>query len=145
MTLRKWTKRNAEIIASEKKAKEKNVYHTNKRKQKNCKTLECVFECKVRLTEKKDMFQLYVTKARTENSVVPTLANFLMKNSTLLYAKNVHVIVMLLTATTSHMTYTVVVIEVESLKCRAVVDTGEGSFYILSKLISGLNTKIIRK
>ena len=76
---------------------------------------------------------------------MPTLANFLMKNNTLLYAKNVHVIVMLLTATTSHMTYTVVVIEVESLKCRAVVDTGEGSFYILSKLISGLNTKIIRK
>lgn len=76
---------------------------------------------------------------------MPTLANFVMKNSTLLYAKNVHVIVMLLTATTSHMTYTVVVIEVESLKCRALVDTGEGSFYILPKLISGLNTKIIRK
>ena len=76
---------------------------------------------------------------------MPTLANFVMKNSTPLYAKNLHVIVMLLTATTSHMTYTVVVIEVESLKCRALVDTGEGSFYILPKLISGLNTKIIRK
>ena len=43
------------------------------------------------------------------------------------------------------MTYPVVVIEVEGVRCRALIDTGEGSSYVSSKLISRLNKKPIRK
>ena len=43
------------------------------------------------------------------------------------------------------MTYPVVVIEVEGVKCTALIDTGAGSSYVSSKLISRLNKKPIRK
>ena len=43
------------------------------------------------------------------------------------------------------MTYPVAVIEVESVKCRALIDTGAGSSYVSSKLISRLDKKPIRK
>ena len=46
---------------------------------------------------------------------------------------------MLLTTNTIHVRYSVVVIEVEGVKCRGLIDTGEGSFYLSSKLISRLN------
>ena len=43
------------------------------------------------------------------------------------------------------MTYSVVVIEVEGVKYRVLIDTGAWSSYISSKLISTLNKKPIRK
>ena len=52
---------------------------------------------------------------------------------------------MLLTTNTIHVTYPVVVIEVEGVKCRELIDTGAGSSYVSSKLISRLNKKPIRK
>ena len=52
---------------------------------------------------------------------------------------------MLLTTNTSHVTYPVVAIEVEGTKCRALIDTGAGSSYVSSKLISRLNKKPIRR
>ena len=36
-------------------------------------------------------------------------------------------------------------IEVEGVKCRALIDTGAGSSYVSSKLISRLNKKTIHK
>ena len=52
---------------------------------------------------------------------------------------------MLLTTNTIHVTYPVVVIEVEGVKCRALIYTGAGSSYGSLKLISRLNKKPIRK
>ena len=50
---------------------------------------------------------------------------------------------MLLTTNTSLVTYPVLVIEVEGIKCRALIDTGAGSSYASSKLISKINKKPI--
>ena len=52
---------------------------------------------------------------------------------------------MLLTTNTIHVKYPVVVTEVEGVKCRELIDTGAGSSYVSSKLISRLNKKPIRK
>ena len=52
---------------------------------------------------------------------------------------------MLLTTNTIHETYPVVVIEVEGVTCRALIDTEAGSAYVSSKLISRLNKKPNRK
>ena len=48
---------------------------------------------------------------------------------------------MLLTTNTSLVTYPVLVIEVEGVKCRALIDTGAGSSYASSKLINKINKK----
>ena len=50
---------------------------------------------------------------------------------------------MLLTRNASLVTYPVLVIEVEGIKCRALIDTGAGSSYASSKLISKINKKPI--
>ena len=52
---------------------------------------------------------------------------------------------MLLTTNTSLVTYPVLVIEVEGVKCRALIDTGAGSSYASSKLINKINKKPIRR
>ena len=51
---------------------------------------------------------------------------------------------MLLTTNTSLVTYPVLVIEVEGVKCRALTDTGAGSSYASSKLINKIKKKPIR-
>ena len=50
---------------------------------------------------------------------------------------------MLHTPNTSLVTYPVLVIEVEGVKCRALIDTGAGSSYASYKLISKINKKPI--
>ena len=52
---------------------------------------------------------------------------------------------MILTTNTSLVTHPVLVIEVEGTICRALIDTGAGSSYASSKLISKINKKPIRK
>ena len=52
---------------------------------------------------------------------------------------------MLLTTNTSYVTYEVVMIEVESVECRALIDTRAESSYVSSKLISRLSKKPIRR
>ena len=52
---------------------------------------------------------------------------------------------MLLTTNTIHVKYLVVVIEVEGVKCRALIDTGTGGSCVSVRLISRLNKKPIRK
>ena len=52
---------------------------------------------------------------------------------------------MLLTTNTSLVTYPVLVIEVEGVKCRALIDTGAGSSYASYKLISKINKPICRE
>ena len=51
----------------------------------------------------------------------------------------------LLTANTSLVTYPVLVIQVEGLKCRALIDTGAGNSYASSNLINKINKKPIRR
>ena len=80
---------------------------------------------------------------RLQNAVVPKLAKFVMKSTTLQYAKKGSN--MLLTTNTIHVAYPVVAIEEEGVKCRVLIDTGAGSSYVSSKLISRLNKKPIRK
>ena len=46
---------------------------------------------------------------------------------------------------TSLVTYPVLVIEVEGVKCRALIDTGAGSSYESSNLINKINKKPIRR
>ena len=55
-----------------------------------------------------------------------------MKNTTLLYPKSYtsnysSISKMLLTVNASHVTYSVVVIEVEGVKCRALINTEHGA------------------
>ena len=52
---------------------------------------------------------------------------------------------MLLTTNTSLVTYPVLVIEVEGVKCRALIDTGAGSSCASSKLINKIKKKPIRR
>ena len=52
---------------------------------------------------------------------------------------------MLLPINTSHVTYPVVVIEVEAVTCRALFDTGAWSSYVSSKLISRLLNQFAKK
>ena len=52
---------------------------------------------------------------------------------------------MILTTNTSLVTHPVLVIEVEGTICRALIDTGAGSLYASSKLISKINKKPIPK
>ena len=52
---------------------------------------------------------------------------------------------MLLTTNTSYVTYEVVMIEVEGVECRALIDTRAESSYVSSKLISRLSKKPIRR
>ena len=51
---------------------------------------------------------------------------------------------MLLTTNTSLVTYPVLVIKAEGVKCRTLIDTGAGSSYLSSKL-NKVNKKPIRK
>ena len=52
---------------------------------------------------------------------------------------------MIFTTNTSLVTHPALVIEVEGIKCRALIDTGAGSSYASSKPISKINKKPIRK
>ena len=52
---------------------------------------------------------------------------------------------MLLNTNTSLVTYPVLVIEVQGVKCRALIETGAGSSYASSKLIKKINKKPLRR
>ena len=52
---------------------------------------------------------------------------------------------MLLSTNTSLLTYPVLVIEVEGVKCRVLINTGARSSYASSKLINKINKKPIRR
>ena len=52
---------------------------------------------------------------------------------------------MLLTTNTSYVTYAVVMIEVESVESRVLIDNRAESFYVSSKLISRLSKKPIHR
>ena len=51
----------------------------------------------------------------------------------------------LLTINDEHVTYPLVIIDIEGIKCRALIDTGAGASYASSTLIDRINKKPIRK
>ena len=51
----------------------------------------------------------------------------------------------LLTTNDNHVTYPLVIIDIEVIKCRALTDTGAGASYASSTLIDRINKKPIRK
>ena len=52
---------------------------------------------------------------------------------------------MLLTTNEGHVTYPVVIVEIEGVKCRALLDSAAGSSYVSSSLISIINKKPTRR
>ena len=75
------------------------------------------------------MFQLCGIKKTSECGSAKTCQFCNEKHYTSICKKGSNV---LLTTSTSHMTYPVVVIEVEGVKCRALIDTGPESPYVSS-------------
>ena len=51
----------------------------------------------------------------------------------------------LLTTNDNHVTYPLVIIDIEGIKCRAVLDNGTGASYVSPNLIEQINKKLIRK
>ena len=157
-SLRKWTERNPKIVSSERNHKRDHLYHTKEREQKtricvycekeghkssDCKSVECVSDRRLKLSEKKLCFNCTGSKHKASDCKSTKTCQFCNeKHHTSICRKGTN---MLLTTNTSHVTYPVVVIEVEGVKCRALIDTGAGSSYVSSKLISRLNKKPIRK
>ena len=156
--LRKWTEKNSKIIANEKNPKRDNVSHTKEREQKSrscvycekeghksskCKTVECLSDCRLKLAEKKKCFNLTGSKHKASECRSTKTCQICNEKHHTSICKNGSN--MLLTTNTIHVTYPVVVIEVEGVKCTALIDTGAGSYYLSSKLISRLNKKPIRK
>ena len=149
--LRKWTERNPKITASEKNPKRDNVYPTKEREQKirncvycekeghksnECKTVECASDGRLKLSEKKLCFNCTGSKHKaSECRSTKTCQFYNEKHHTLICKKGSN---MLLTTNTNHVTYPVV-------RCRALGNTGAGSSYDSSKLISRLSKKPIRK
>ena len=129
--LRKWTKRTPKIIASEKNPKRDNVYHTKESEQKSrsciyCekeghKSSGCVSDRRLKLAEKKLCFNCTGSKRKaSECRSTKTCQICNEKHITSICKKGSN---MLLTTNTIYVTYPVVVIEVECVKCRALIDT----------------------
>ena len=71
-----------------------------------------------------------------------TCANCKGKHHTSICEKTSNV---LLTTNDNHVTYPLVIIDIEGIKCRALIDTGAGASYASSTLIDRINEKLIRK
>ena len=71
-----------------------------------------------------------------------TCANCKGKHHTSICEKTSNV---LLTINGNHVTYPLIIIDIECIKCRALIDTGVGASYTSSTLIDRINKKPIRK
>ena len=112
-------------------------------KSSECKTVERVSDRRLKLPEKKLCFTCTGSKHKaSECRSTKTCQICNEKHHTCICKKGSN---MLLTTNTIPVTYLVVAIEVEGVKCRALIDMGAGSSYVSSKLISRLNKKPIRK
>ena len=119
--LRKWTERNPKIIASEKTPKRDNVYLTKEREQKTrscvycekeghklreCKTVECVSDCRLELPEKNLCFNCTGSKHKASECRNTKTCQFCSeKHHNSIWEKGSNI---LLTTNTSHVTYLVV-------------------------------------
>ena len=113
------------------------------RKSSECKTVAKVSERRLILSQKRLCFNCTGSKHRaSECRITKTCLTCKEKHHTSICEKSSN---MLLTTNTSLVTYPVLVIEVEGVKCRALIDTGAGSPYASSKLLNKINKKPIRR
>ena len=157
--LRKSTERNPKIFFSpDKNLKLDKMYYTREnehksrvciycdkegRKSSECKTVAKVSERRLILSQKRLCFNCTGSKHRaSECRSTKTCLTCKEKHHTSICEKSSN---MLLTTNTSLVTYPVLVIEVEGVKCRALIDTGAGSPYASSKLLNKINKKPIRR
>ena len=113
------------------------------RKSSECKTVAKVLERRLILSQKRLCFNCTGSKHRaSECRSTKTCLTCKEKHHTSICEKGSN---MLLTTNTSLVTYPVLVIEVEGVKCQALIDTGAGSSYASSKLINKINKKPIRR
>ena len=112
-------------------------------KSTECKTVAKVSERRLILSQKRLCFNCTGSKHRaSECRSTKTCLTCKEKHHTSICEKGSN---MLLTTNTSLVTYPVLVIEVEGVKCQALIDTGAGSSYASSKLINKINKKPIRR
>ena len=112
-------------------------------KSTECKTVAKVSERRLILSQKRLSFNCTGSKHRvSECRRTKTCLTCKEKHHTSLCEKGSN---MLLTTNTSLVTYQVLVIEVEGVKCRALIDTGAGSSCASSKLINKIKKKPIRR
>ena len=157
--LRKSTERNPKIFFSpDKNLKLDKMYYTREnehksrvciycdkegRKSSECKTVAKVSERRLILSQKRLCFNCTGSKHRaSECRSTKTCLTCKEKHHTSICGKSSN---MLLTTNTSLVTYPVLVIEVEGVKCRVLIDTGAGSPYASSKLLNKINKKPIRR
>ena len=112
-------------------------------KSTECKTVAKVSERRLILSQKRLCFNCTGSKHRaSECRITKTCLTCKEKHHTSICEKGSN---MLLTTNASLVTYPVLVIKVEGVKCQALIDTGEGSSYVSSKLINKINKKPIRR
>ena len=148
--LRKWTERNPKIfVPPDKNLKRDKMCHTRENEHKSRICVYCdeevakVSDCWLILSQKRLCFNCTGSKHRaSECRSTKTCLTCKDKHHTSIYENGSN---MLLTTNTSLVTYPVLVIEVEGVKCRALIDTGAGSSYASSKLINKINKKPIRR
>ena len=109
-------------------------------KSSECKTVGKVSERRLILSQKRFCFNCTGFKHRAfECRSTKTCLTCKEKQHTSICEKGSN---MLHTTNTSLVTYPVLVIEVEGVKCRALIDTGAGSSYASYKLISKINKNL---
>ena len=112
-------------------------------KSSECKTVGKVSERRLILSQKRFCFNCTGFKHRAfECRSTKTCLTCKEKQHTSICEKGSN---MLHTTNTSLVTYPVLVIDVEGVKCRALIDTGAGSSYASYKLISKINKPICRE
>ena len=153
--LRKWTTRNPKIIPSpEKGFKGENAYQANDKNYKHrdcvyceksghkasdCKTVSDIEERRLILSKKKLCFNCTGTKQRASECLSKrSYVKCKGKHHSSICDKTTTT---LLTTSSCSVTYSVVLIKIEGVKCRALIDTGAGASYALSTLINHINKK----
>ena len=157
--LRKWTERNPKtFVPPDKNVKQDKMHRTKENehisrvcvycdkeghKSSECETVAKVSDRRLILSQKRLCFNCTGTKYRaSECPSTKTCLTCKEKHHTSMCEKGSDI---LLTTNTSLVTYPVSVIEVEGVKCRALIDTGAGSSYASSKLINKINKKPIHR
>ena len=158
-SLRRWTERNPKnILNNDPKYKRENVFHSKEQKQtpracvycdkqghkaSECEIVKSVADRKLILSKKKLCFNCTGTKHRASDCRSNKLClNCNSKHHTSICDKCDNV---LLTTNSNACAYPVVIINIEGIKCRALVDTGSGANYVSSTIINLINRKINKK
>ena len=163
-SLRKWTDRNPKTICNSekhKKYKRENVFkikeQESKNRQSNPETRACIYceksehkasECESVSSTVESRLILARKKLSFNSTGGQHRASECRSNRTCFSCKGKHHTSVcdkkgnvLLTINSNTVTYPVIIVSVEGVKCRALIDTGAGASYVSSKFISLINKK----